>query len=197
MLNVYSGTVTTNRAGVARVRLPAYFEALNRNFRYQLTVIGKFAHAMVSKEIKNNEFVIRTDPGRVKVCWQVTGVRKDAWAEANRIPVEETKPKAERGRYLHPELFGKRAGAIHPVPATEVPDALPEKLRGRARKTLSGLAGGGAAGKDLRVILDQAKRSFGQQAAAGRTRLHKEWRAVQESLEAMPEVRPPTRKRRR
>jgi hypothetical protein len=197
MLNVYSGTVTTNRAGVARVRLPAYFEALNRNFRYQLTVIGKFAHAMVFKEIKNNEFVIRTDPGRVKVCWQVTGVRKDAWAEANRIPVEETKPKAERGRYLHPELFGKRAGAIHPVPATEVPDALPEKLRGRARKTLSGLAGGGAAGKDLRVILDQAKRSFGQQAAAGRTRLHKEWRAVQESLEAMPEVRPPTRKRRR
>jgi hypothetical protein len=30
MLNVYSGTVTTNRDGVARVRLPAYFEALNR-----------------------------------------------------------------------------------------------------------------------------------------------------------------------
>ena len=47
------------------------------------------------------------------------------------------------------------------------------------------------------MLLDQAKRSFGQQAAAGRTRLHKEWRAVQESLEAMPAVRPPTRKRRR
>jgi hypothetical protein len=197
MLNVYSGTVTTSRDGVARVRLPAYFEALNRDFRYQLTVIGKFAHAMVSKEIKDNEFVIRTDSGRVKVCWQVTGVRKDAWAEANRIPVEETKPKAERGRYLHPEVFGKRAGAIHRAPATPVPDALPEKLRGRARKTLSGLAGGGAAGKDLRVLLDQAKRSFGRQAAAGRTRLHKEWRAVQESLEAMPAVRPPARKRKR
>jgi hypothetical protein len=195
MLNVYSGTVTTNRAGVARVRLPAYFEALNRDFRYQLTVIGKFAHAMVAREIRHNEFVIRTDPGRVKVCWQVTGVRKDAWAEANRIPVEEAKPKAERGRYLHPELFGKRAGAIHRAPATEVPDALPEKLRGRARKTLSDLAGGRPAGKDLRGLLNEAKRSFAQQAAAGRTRLHKEWRAVQENLEAMPEVRPPTRKR--
>jgi Amidohydrolase family len=136
MLNVYSGTVTTNRDGVARVRLPAYFGALNRDFRYQLTVIGEFARAMVSEEIKDNEFAIRTDPGRVKVCWQVTGVRKDAWAEANRIPVEETKPKAERGRYLHPELFGKKAGAIHPVPAPRVPDALPEKLRGRAEKTL-------------------------------------------------------------
>ena len=192
MLNVYSGTVTTNRNGVARVRLPAYFEALNRDFRYQLTVIRKFARAMVSEEIKDNEFAIRTDPGRVKVCWQVTGVRKDAWAEANRIPVE-----AERGRYLHPELFEKKAGAIHPVPATRVPDALPEKLRGRAEKMLSGLAGGGAAGKDLRVLLDQAKRSFGEQAAAGRTRLHEEWRAVQESLEAMPAMRPPAPKRRR
>jgi hypothetical protein len=197
MLNVYSGTVTTNRAGVARVRLPAYFQALNRDFRYQLTAIGKFAHVMVAKEIRNNEFVIRTDPGRVKVCWQVTGVRKDAWAEANRMPVEESKPRAERGRYLHPEVFGKRAAAVHRAPAAPVPDALPEKLRGRARKTLSGLAGGREAGRDLRGLLDEARRSFGQEAKAGRTRLHKEWRAVQESLEAMPEVRPPARKRRR
>ena len=63
MLNVYSGTVTTNRDGVARVRLPAYFEALNRDFRYQLTAIGEFARAMVSEEIQDNEFAIRTDPG--------------------------------------------------------------------------------------------------------------------------------------
>jgi hypothetical protein len=197
MLNVYSGTVTTNSDGVARVRLPAYFEALNRDFRYQLTVIGAFARAMVSEEIKGNEFAIRTDPGRVKVCWQVTGVRKDAWAEANRIPVEEAKAGAERGRYLHPELFEKKAAAIHPVPATRVPSALPEKLRERTERTLSGLAGGGAASKDLRVLLDQAKRSFGEQAAAGRARLREDWRAVQESLESMPAVRPPARKRRR
>src|SRR5262249_25362894 len=147
MLNVYSGTVITNRDGVARVQLPEYFEALNGEFRYQLTVIGQFARAMVSKEIRGNEFSIQTDPGRVKVCWQVTGVRKDAWAQANRIPVEEAKPKGERGRYLHPELFGRKAGAVHPAPAPRVPDALPEKLRGRAEKTLSSLAGGGAADK--------------------------------------------------
>lgn len=197
MLNVYSGTVTTNRGGVARVRLPAYFEALNRDFRYQLTVIGEFARAMVAEEIKDNEFAIRTDPGRVKVCWQVTGVRKDAWAEANRIPVEEAKPKAERGRYLHPELFEKKAGAIHPAPDARVPDALPEKLRDRTAKTLSGLTGNAAASKDMRVLLDQAKRSFGEQAAAGRTRLHEDWRVVRESLEAMPAVavRPLARKR--
>jgi hypothetical protein len=192
MLNFYSGTVTTNRAGVAKVRLPAYFEALNRDFRYQLTVIGGFARATVSEEIKRNEFAIRTDPGRVKVCRQVTGVRKDAWAEANRIPVEETKPKAERGRYLHPELFGKKGSAVHPVPAPRIPDALPEKLRGRAERALSGAA----ADKDLRALLDQAKRSFGEEAATGRSVFEKQWRAVQEILEALPQ-RPAARKRKR
>jgi hypothetical protein len=43
----------------------------------------------------------------LKVSWQVTGVRQDAWANAHRIPVEELKADAERGFYLHPEVFGK------------------------------------------------------------------------------------------
>jgi hypothetical protein len=43
----------------------------------------------------------------MKVSWQVTGIRQDAWANAHRIPVEEEKPVAERGRYLHPELYGQ------------------------------------------------------------------------------------------
>ena len=197
MLNVYSGTVTTNRDGVARVRLPAYFEALNRDFRYQLTVIGEFARAMVSEEIRNNEFAIQTDPGRVKVCWQVTGVRKDAWAEANRIPVEETKSRAERGRYLHPELFGKRAGPIHPVPAIRVPDAVPGRLGRRVEKTLAGMVAGGAAGKDLRMLIDQAKRSFSERAEAGRSRLQQDWRTLQDDLEAMREMGPRKGRRRR
>ena len=122
---------------------------------------------------------------------EVTGVRKDAWAEANRIRVEETKSRAERGRYLHPELFGKNAGPIHPVPATRVPDAVPDKLRGRVEKTLAGMAAGGAAGKDLRMLIDQAKRSFGERAEAGRSRLQQDWRTLQDGLEAMREFRTP------
>jgi hypothetical protein len=42
----------------------------------------------------------------VKVSWQVTGIRQDAWANAHRIPVEELKSGKERGSYLHPELYG-------------------------------------------------------------------------------------------
>jgi len=40
----------------------------------------------------------------MKVSWQVTGIRKDPWANANRIEVEEDKPTKERGYYLYPDL---------------------------------------------------------------------------------------------
>ena len=107
MKNVYDGNVTTDSNGVAVVTLPDWFEALNRDFRYQLTVIGTFAQAVVAEEIKANRFRIRTDKPNVKVSWQVTGIRQDAFANAHRIPVEEDKSVEERGKYLHPEAFGK------------------------------------------------------------------------------------------
>jgi hypothetical protein len=106
MMNVYNGNVVTDDKGEAEVVLPDYFEALNRDFRYQLTVIGQFAQAIVGTKIKNHRFTIRTDKASVEVSWQVTGIRQDAWANAHRIQVEEDKPVAERGYYLHPELFG-------------------------------------------------------------------------------------------
>ena len=45
----------------------------------------------------------------MKVSWQVTGIRHDAFADAHRIPVEEDKPAGERGKYLHPEARNKPA----------------------------------------------------------------------------------------
>jgi trimeric autotransporter adhesin len=106
MMNIYNGNVVTDKYGRATVVLPEYFAALNRDFRYQLTVIGQFAQAMVAKEIRHNRFMIKTNRPGVKVSWQVTGIRQDAYANAHRIPTEEEKPPQERGRYLHPELFG-------------------------------------------------------------------------------------------
>ena len=91
--------------GVNTVVLPEYFGALNRDFRYQLTVIGKFAQAMVASEIRDNRFTIKTNKPGVKVSWQVTDIRKDAFANAHRIPVEVQKPAGEQGHYLYPELF--------------------------------------------------------------------------------------------
>ena len=105
MMDVYNGNVTTDQHGLATIVLPEYFEALNRDFRYQLTVLGQFAQAMVASEIKNNRFIIKTNKRGVRVSWQVTGVRQDAFANAHRIPTEVDKPLQEQGHYLHPELF--------------------------------------------------------------------------------------------
>jgi len=109
MKNIYDGTVTTDEAGLAKVTLPDWFEALNRDFRYQLTVIGQFAQAIVASEVSQNQFSIRTDKPNVKVSWQVTGIRQDAFANANRIPVEVEKAPADRGHYLYPEVIGQPA----------------------------------------------------------------------------------------
>jgi hypothetical protein len=109
MMNIYNGNVTTDARGEVVVELPSYFTALNRQYRYQLTVVGQFAQAIVASEIENNRFTIKTNKPRVKVSWQVTGVRQDAYAEAHRIPVEEAKPAEERGTYLHPQAFGQPA----------------------------------------------------------------------------------------
>jgi trimeric autotransporter adhesin len=105
MMNIYNGNVTTDAQGDAVVTLPDWFEALNQDFRYQLTVLGQFAQAIVSSKVANHQFSIKTDKPNVEVSWQVTGIRHDTWANAHRIPVEEMKPANERGFYKHPELY--------------------------------------------------------------------------------------------
>ncbi|MBZ5545702.1 MAG: hypothetical protein LAO07_18835, partial [Acidobacteriia bacterium] len=107
MKNVYDGVVVLDAKGEAWVTLPEWFEALNSDFRYQLTCIGGFAPVFIAEEIAKNRFEIAGGREGLKVSWQVTGIRQDAYAKAHRIPVEEEKPVAERGLYLHPELFGQ------------------------------------------------------------------------------------------
>jgi hypothetical protein len=109
MMNIYNGNIITDASGEGIVTLPEWFETLNRDFRYQLTVVGQFAQAMVSGKVANHQFSIKTDKPNVEVSWQVTGIRQDAWANAHRIPVEEMKSEQERGFYKHPELYNAPA----------------------------------------------------------------------------------------
>jgi hypothetical protein len=106
MKNIYDGNISTDSEGQATVQLPEWFEVLNTDFRYQLTVIGQFAQAIVAHEIENNRFEIRTSAPNVKVSWQVTGVRQDAYAKAHPLVVEQAKDDRLRGFYIHPELYG-------------------------------------------------------------------------------------------
>ena len=82
---------------------------LNRDFRYQLTVIGTFAQAIVKEKVSNNRFVIQTDEPNVEVSWQVTGIRQDPYANQHRIPEAVDKSPEERGYYLHPTAYGLSA----------------------------------------------------------------------------------------
>jgi hypothetical protein len=107
MMNVYNGNVVLDGAGEAWVELPEWFEVLNRDFRYQLTPLDAPApNLYVADRISSNRFRIAGGAPGIEVSWQVTGVRQDRYAEANRIVVEEPKPPSEAGRYLNPELYG-------------------------------------------------------------------------------------------
>jgi len=112
MKNVYDGVVVLDAVGEAWVELPDWFEALNRDFRYQLTALdapGPNLH--VADRISGNRFRIAGGASGASVSWQVTGIRHDPYAEAHRIPVEEVKTGREQGRYRHPELYGAPANA--------------------------------------------------------------------------------------
>lgn len=111
MMNIYNGVATTDEKGYATVTMPDWFQALNRDFRYQLTVIDSadsddFVLAKVVGEIEGNRFTLRASKGGVRVSWQVTGIRNDAFARDQRIPTEVLKSESERGMFLYPQGFG-------------------------------------------------------------------------------------------
>ncbi|KAB1063775.1 autotransporter outer membrane beta-barrel domain-containing protein [Salibacter halophilus] len=105
MMNVYNGNIETDANGYATVELPEYFESANKDFRYQLTVIGSFAQAIVKEKISDNKFIIQTDQPNVEVSWQVTGIRNDPYAQKNRIKPVQEKPVQHKGTYLHPDAY--------------------------------------------------------------------------------------------
>jgi uncharacterized protein YjbI with pentapeptide repeats len=117
MMNVYNGNIVTDENGLAEVELPEYFEALNYDFKYQLTVIGVFAQAIIKEELIGNTFSIQSDKPNIKVSWLITGIRHDPFANQNRIEVEVDKVGEERGKYLHPEAKNsvKRKSGISPL----------------------------------------------------------------------------------
>ena len=107
VLNQYSGNIITDASGLASVILPNYFETLNKDFRYQLTVMGSFAQAIIKKEVFNNQFIIKSNRPNVKVSWQITGVRNDRNMQYAPFVAETEKEEKNKGKYMNPEAFGK------------------------------------------------------------------------------------------
>jgi hypothetical protein len=122
MVNIYSGNVVTDELGLATVKLPEWFEAENADFRYQLTVVGRQAQAWIAEEVGKGQFKIATNATRVKVSWQITAVRQDAYAKTHPLVVEQDKPAGERGfpSEARPLSHDQPASAVNqhfPVPA--------------------------------------------------------------------------------
>jgi hypothetical protein len=105
--NVYHGNIVLDATGEAVVELPEYFEALNRDVRYQLTCIGGFAPVYVAAEVAGNRFRIAGGTGGLKVSWQVTAIRNDPSARLRVPAVVQDKAPEERGFYLDPEAWGQ------------------------------------------------------------------------------------------
>lgn len=125
VLNIYSGSVTFDENGEAVVRLPNYFTKINKDPRYLLTAVGAPMPMLhVAEEISSEalEAGAAAQPGQAtpaatfkiaggmpgaKASWEVKAVRNDQWTRENANPVETLKQDAERGKYQHPEIFGK------------------------------------------------------------------------------------------
>ena len=92
VLNQYSGNVILVDAGQAWVELPTWFEAINCDYRYQLTCIGTFAPVYIAEECRGNKFKIAGGKPGMKVSWQLTAVRNDAYIRSNPFRAEEDTP---------------------------------------------------------------------------------------------------------
>jgi hypothetical protein len=99
MKTFYDGVVTLDRSGKATVRLPKWFEALNKDFRYQLTPVGAPAPNLhIAEGVTRNRFKIAGGAPRMKVCWQVTGIRQDKFAKDHPLSVEQDKRTVEQDK---------------------------------------------------------------------------------------------------
>ena len=109
VLNVYRGNVILNANGEAVVTMPTYFEAINKNFSYNLTAIGSQSDVFIKEEITNNQFIIAGGAPNQKISWQVYAERNDLYLQQNpqKREVEVAKDANDRGNYLMPELFNQ------------------------------------------------------------------------------------------
>lgn len=115
--NIYDGNVTLDGNGEATVRLPDYFLALNKEFRYLATPIGEpMPNLHVKREIRKSffglfgppQFTIAGGAPGGRISWQVTGIRHDPFIEAFPIETEVEKGPdqlVDKGEFLFPELY--------------------------------------------------------------------------------------------
>lgn len=93
--------MTLDDTGGATVQLPEWFEALNEDFSDQLTAVGAPMPLLhVATEVEQGHFEIAGGTPGKRASWMITGVRKDAYAKAHPLLIEQDKGEF-RGTYRH------------------------------------------------------------------------------------------------
>src|SRR5580765_6616357 len=126
MKNVYDGITVLDKKGESLITLPEWFQALNSDFRYQLTSIGISSPGLyIAQEVSGNQFKIAGGKPGAKVSWQLTGIRQDDYARDHRIKVEEVKPLDKQGKLLYQKPTGQESkdGVAKQQPQPVVPVA--------------------------------------------------------------------------
>lgn len=89
--------------------MPDYFDEINKEIKYQLTVIddsADFVFAKVTKKVRDNRFQVRTSKPNIEVSWMVIGTRNDLYARTKKPTDVREKTGVEKGQYQHLELYG-------------------------------------------------------------------------------------------
>jgi hypothetical protein len=91
--NIYDGVAKLDQNGESVIELPDYFEALNKDFRYQFFPHKKAMPNLHIKEVvKDNKFIIAGGESNGTISWQITGIRHDPYILENPII-----PEVEKG----------------------------------------------------------------------------------------------------
>ncbi len=114
--NIYDGNATLGQDGSVTIELPAYFLALNQDFRYLASPVGDaMPNLHLAEEVHQKYFnlvgpavfsIAGGKPGGT-ISWQITGNRHDPFILAHPIVVEVEKgPGAlyDKGQCLVPSL---------------------------------------------------------------------------------------------
>ena len=106
--NLYDGIAKLDGDGEAVILLPDYYDALNKDSRYQFFPLEEAMPGLYIKtEEKNNQVTIAGGTPGGRVSWQITGIRHDAYILANPMLVEVRKgPDAlvKRGECIYEPL---------------------------------------------------------------------------------------------
>lgn len=92
VMNLYDGIAMLDANGEVVIRLPLYFDALNRDPRYQFFPMDQaMPNLYVKEEEHDNQFVIAGGKPGGQISWQITGIRRDPYILMHPIIVEVLK----------------------------------------------------------------------------------------------------------